>query len=129
MTETYPWSFLTTAHFQALPIPSIQHQLHLTMNFLYFVILILAIIECVTASESSMTEIGQAIDNRNLVEVQRLCGKDKSLWEQASDHVVDTENVDFIANFLKIGVLVTGYALLTLCRKSSIVNSIRHKTI
>ena len=76
-----------------------------------------------------MIEIGQAIDNRNLVEVQRLCGKDKSLWEQASDHVVDTENVDFIANFLKIGVLVTGYALLTLCRKSSIVNSIRHKTI
>ena len=53
--------------------------------------------------------------------------QDKSLWEQASDHVVDTEDVDFIANFLKIGMLVTGYALLTLCRKYNIVDSVVEK--
>ena len=87
------------------------------MNFLYFVILILVIIGYVIASEFDMIEIGKAIDNRNLEEVQRLCGQDKSLWEQASDYVVDTGNVDFIAKFLKIGMLVTGYGLLTLCRK------------
>ena len=34
------------------------------------------------------------------------------------------EDVDFIANFLKIGMLVTGYALLTLCRKSGIIDSV-----
>ena len=97
------------------------------MNFLYFIILILAIIGYVIASEFDMTEIGQAIDDRNLEEVQRLCGQDKSLWEQASDYVVDTEDVDFIANFLKIGMLVTGYALLTLCRKYDIFDSVVEK--
>ena len=94
------------------------------MNFLYSVILILAILEYVIASEFSKTEIGQAIDNRNLKEVQRLCGQDKSLWEYAADYVVDTRNADFIASFLKIGMLVTGYALLTLCRKYDIVDSV-----
>ena len=59
--------------------------------------------------------------------MQRLCGQDKSLWEQASDHVVDTGDVDFIASFLKIGMLVTGYALLTLCRKHNIIGSVVEK--
>ena len=95
------------------------------MNMNISILLAITILlKCVIASEFSKTEIGQAIDNRNLGEVQRLCGQDKSLWEQASDHVVDTEDVDFIANFLKIGMLVTGYALLTLCRKSGIINSV-----
>ena len=81
------------------------------MNFLYFVILILVILECVIASEFAKTEIDQAIDNRNMKEVQRLCGQYKSLWEYAADYVVDTEDVDFIAKFLKIGIFVTGYAV------------------
>ena len=97
------------------------------MNFIYFVILILVILGYVIASEFDKTEIGQAIDNRNLEEVQRLCGQDKSLWEQASDHVIDTEDVDFITNFLKIGMLVTGYAILTLCRKGDIINDVLEK--
>ena len=97
------------------------------MNFLYFVILILVIIGYVIASEFGMIEIGQAIDNRNLEEVQKLCEQDKSLWEQASDYVVDTGNVDFITSFLKIGMLVTGYAFLTLCRKYNIVESVVEK--
>src|ERR1700722_17882612 len=95
------------------------------MNMNISILLAITILlKCVIASEFGKTEIEQAIDGRNLGEVQRLCGQDKSLWEQASDYVVDTGNVDFIANFLKIGMLVTGYALLTLCRKSGIINSV-----
>ena len=74
-----------------------------------------------------MIAIGHAIDKRNIKEIQRVCGKDKSLWEQASDHVVDTEDVDFIANFLMISILVTGYALLTLCRRHEIIDSVVEK--
>ena len=95
------------------------------MNMNISILLAIAILlKCVIASEFGKTEIGQAIDDRNMGEVQRLCGQDKSLWEQASDYVVDTGDVDFIANFLKIGMLVTGYALLTLCRKHDIIDSV-----
>src|ERR1700678_3657627 len=95
------------------------------MNMNISILLVITILlKCVIASEFSKTEIGQAIDNRNMGEVQRLCGQDKSLWEQASDQVVDTEDVDFIANFLKIGIFVTGYALLTLCRRYDIIHSV-----
>ena len=75
-----------------------------------------------------MIEIEKAIDKKNLKKVQKLCGQDKSLWEYASDYVTDTERVNFIAKFLKIGMLVTGYALLTLCRKYDIADSVVKKT-
>src|ERR1700733_6235530 len=98
------------------------------MNMNISILLAITILlKCVIASEFGKTEIGHAIDGRNLGEVQKLCGQDKSLWEQASDHVVDTEDVDFIANFLKIGMFVTGYALLTLCRKYNIIDSVVDK--
>ena len=69
-------------------------------------LVITTLLKCVIASEFGKTEIGQAIDGRNLGEVQRLCGQDKSLWEQASDYVTDTGDVDFIANCLNLGMLL-----------------------
>ena len=98
------------------------------MNILKYFISFVILLKCVIASEFGKTEIGQAIDDRNMKEVQRLCGQDKSLWEQVSDHVVDTEDVEFIANFLKACMFVTGYALLTLCRKSGILDNVLDAT-
>src|ERR1700678_1666330 len=99
------------------------------MNMNISILLVITILlKCVITSEFDKTEIGQAIDGRNLGEVQRLCGQDKSLWEQASDYVVDTGDVDFLANFLKIGILVTGYLVLTLCRRHDVWGSVVGKT-
>ena len=97
------------------------------MNLLCFVILILAILEYVIASEFSETEIDQGIDDRNMEEVERRCGQDKSLWEQASDYVVDREDVDLIANFLKTGMLVTGYTFLIVCKRDDMISRVVRK--
>ena len=96
------------------------------MNMNISILLAITILlKCVIASEFGKTEIGHAIDGRNLGEVQRLCGQDKSLWEQASDYVVDTGDPDFIANFLNLGMLFNTTDILlchllhhSLCRSS-----------
>ena len=51
-----------------------------------------------------------------------MCGEDKPLWEKASDcvtdHLTNVQDHDFIADFLKVAMLVTGYAALTFCRRT-----------
>ena len=88
------------------------------MKFLRIPILFAIIMGYATASTFRETELGEAIDNRDFATVKKLCEQNESLCEEGMDYVFDTKDNDFIADFIKFGSLVTGYAGFSLLKKS-----------